>query len=99
LKPHSKIKLNSIKVINRKADPSQSFLWKNINERSTLASYPKSKSFVEKHELKVNASQLTFHEDDGYRALAALFTEIARRKSCLNFNGVGKIKHYYRLFF
>jgi hypothetical protein len=33
----------------------------------------------------VDAGQLTFHEDDGYRALPSIFMEITSRKSCFNF--------------
>jgi len=48
----------------------------------------------EKYESKVNARQLTLHHNDGYGRLATFFMEITCGKSCINFDGDGKIKQY-----
>jgi hypothetical protein len=52
--------------------------------------------FKEKYESKVNARQLTLHDNDGYGRLVIFFffMEITCGKSCLNFDGEGKIKWY-----
>jgi predicted AAA+ superfamily ATPase len=46
----------------------------------------------EKYELKVNARQLTLHDNDRYGRLATFFMEVMCGKSCLNFDGDDKIK-------
>jgi hypothetical protein len=49
---------------------------------------------LEKYESKVNARQLTSHDNDGYGRLATFFMEITSGKLCFNFDGDGKIKQY-----
>jgi hypothetical protein len=46
------------------------------------------------YESKVNARQLTLHDNDRYRRLATFVMEITCGKSCLNFDGDRKIKEY-----
>ena len=53
-----------------------------------------SNFFKEKYESKVNARQLTLHDNDRYRRLVTFFMKIKCGKSCLNFDGDGKIKQY-----
>jgi hypothetical protein len=50
--------------------------------------------FLNKYESKVNTKQLTLNAKDEYRRLAIFFMEITCGKSCLNFDGDGKIKEY-----
>jgi len=46
----------------------------------------------EKYESKVNARQLTLHDNDRNGRLATFFMEVTCGKSCLNFDGDDKIK-------
>ena len=51
--------------------------------------------FLEIYESKVNTRQLTLYDKDGYIRLTTFFMEITYGKSCLNFDGDGKIKEYH----